>query len=199
MRIVVGFSGASGIIYGWRLVKVLAGLGHDVWVVVSRNAVEVGLFECSNRFVEELKEVSTGFCFGDDWSCDLASGSFIYDAMVVIPCSLKSLAAIANGIGDNLLTRTALNAIRLGRKLVLVVRETPWSSIDFENAARLSRMGVIVMPASPAFYHNPKSISDLVDYVVGRVLDVLGIDHDLYARWSRAKTQGPLNLCVQDV
>ncbi len=199
MRIVVGFSGASGIIYGWRLVKVLAGLGHDVWVVVSRNAVEVGLFECNDRFVEELKGMSTGFCFEDDWSCDLASGSFIYDAMVVIPCSLKSLAAIANGIGDNLLTRTALNTIRLGRKLVLVVRETPWSSIDFENAARLSRIGVIVMPASPAFYHNPRSISDLVNYVVGRVLDVLGIDHDLYTRWSKAKTQGPLNLCVQDV
>ncbi len=195
----VGFSGASGIIYGWRLVRVLADLGHDVWVIVSRNAVEVGLFECSREFEEELRRVSNGFCFDYDWSCDLASGSFVYDAMVVVPCSLKSLAAIANGLGDNLLTRAALNTIRLGRRLVLVVRETPWSSIDFENAAKLSRMGVIVMPASPAFYHNPKSISDLVDYVVGRILDVLGVDHNLYTRWSKAKTQGPLNLCVQDV
>lgn len=199
MRVVVGFSGASGFVYGWRLVRILKSLGHWVWVVVSRGGLHVGGFECGENVFDELKGIIDGFCLADDWDCPLSSGSFLFDTMVVAPCSLRTLAAIANGLADNVLVRSAVNALRLGRKLVLVVRETPWSRVDFENAARVAGAGGIVMPASPAFYHNPRGIMDLVDYVVGRVLDVLGIEHKLYPRWEEARNQGPLSLCVQDV
>lgn len=199
MRIIVGFSGASGFIYGWRLVKALKSFGHSVWAVVSRGGLHVGRFECGENVFDELKNVVDGFCLADDWDCPLSSGSFPFDAVVVAPCSLRTLAAIANSLAYNVLVRSAVNALRMGRKLVLVVRETPWSRIDFENAARIASAGGIVMPASPAFYHNPRGVMDLVDYVVGRVLDVLGIEHKLYSRWEEARTQGPLNLCAQDV
>lgn len=199
LRIIVGFTGASGIIYGWRLVKVLKSLGYNVWTIVTKEAVRVGVFECHERVFEQLKDLSNGFCYADDWDCPLSSGSFIFHSMIIAPCSLRTLAAIACGNADNVLVRAAVNAIRLGRKLVLVVRETPWSSIDYENAAKLSKLGVVVMPASPAFYHGPKNILDLVDYIVGRVLEVLGIDHELYLSWEKARTRGPLNLCGQDV
>ncbi len=195
VRVVVGFSGASGVVYGVRLVDVLVGLGHRVWVVVSRGGLRVGVFECGKGFEGFLRERAEGFCWGDDWGCVLASGSFSFDAVVVAPCSLKTLSAVANGFADNVLVRAALNALRLGRRLVLVVRETPWSRVDFENAARVVGSGGIVMPASPAFYHGPRKIMDLVDYVVGRVLDVLGVKHGLYAGWEEARTRGPLDLC----
>lgn len=195
MRVVVGFSGASGVVYGTRLVDVLVELGHRVWIIVSSGGLRVGAFECGKRFESWLRKRAEGFCWSDDWGCVLASGSFSFDAVVVVPCSLKTLAAVANGFADNVLVRSALNALRLGRRLVLVVRETPWSRIDFENAARVVGSGGIVMPASPAFYHGPREVMDLVDYVVGRILDVLGIKHDLYVRWEKARTLGPLDLC----
>ena len=198
LRIVVGFTGASGIIYGWRLVRILKNLGYDIWIVVTKEAVRVGMFECNEYIFEQLRNISNGFCYADNWDCPLSSGSFIFHSMVIVPCSLRTLAAIACGNADNVLVRAAINAIRLGRKLVLVVRETPWSSIDYENALKLSRLGVVVMPASPAFYHGPKNILDLVDYIVGRILEVLGIEHKLYPTWEEAKTRGPLNLCDQD-
>ncbi len=183
MRVVVGICGASGVIYGVRLIEVLKNLGHEVYVVVTRNGLKVLELECGRNIINRLKELSSGFYGDDDWGSPLVSSSWIFDCMVIAPCSMKTLAAISHGYSHNVLVRAAINALRLGKKLVLVLRETPLSVFDLENALRVARAGAVVLPASPAFYHEPKSISDMVDFVVGKVLDVLGIEHKLYKRW----------------
>ena len=117
----------------------------------------------------------------------IASGSYRVDAMIVVPCSMDTLAAIAGGLSSNLLQRAADVTLKEGRQLLLVTRETPLSAIHLENMLKLARLGVRIVPPMPAFYHHPKSISDLVDFVVGRILDQLGMPHHLYTRWESAR------------
>lgn len=183
MRAVIGISGASGAIYGVKLIDVLNKKGIDVYTIITKNGLEILRSECGENIISKLKISSKGFYHEEEWSAPMASSSWVFDFMIIAPCSVKTLAAISHGLSINLLIRAALNAIRMGKKLVLVIRETPLSVFDLENALKVAKVGVTILPASPGFYHNPKDIDDLINFIVGKVLDVLDIDHNLYKRW----------------
>jgi flavin prenyltransferase len=182
MRVVVGISGGSGSIYGVALLKVLQELGVETHLVVSTLGEFVTGLECDVH-LDELKSLATHYHENKDLTAPIASGSFLTDAMVIVPCSMKTVAAVANGLSDNLLTRAADVTIKENRKLIVVPRETPLSSIHLENMLKLSRTGVTVMPAAPEFYSHPQSIGDMVTSIVARILDQLKIEHNLIQRW----------------
>ena len=194
--ITVAFTGASGLPYGVRLVECLLQAGHRVWLLYSQVAQIVARQEMNwslpARPAEVEAELALRFgarpgqlrVFGrEEWFAPPASGSNPPDAMVVCPCSMGSLAAIAAGLASTLIERAADVAIKEGRKLVIVPRETPFSVLHLENMLRLARMGVVILPANPGFYHHPQSVGDLVDFVVARILDQLGVAHALMPRW----------------
>lgn len=182
MRVVVGISGGSGSIYGVALLKVLQELGVETHLVVSTLGEYVTEHECDMN-LEELKRLATYYHENKDLAAPIASGSFLTDAMVIVPCSMKTISAVANGLSDNLLTRAADVTIKENRKLIVVPRETPLSSIHLENMLKLSRTGVTVLPASPGFYSHPESIGDMVSSIVARILDQMKIEHNLIPRW----------------
>ncbi|MEM0453589.1 MAG: UbiX family flavin prenyltransferase [Sulfolobales archaeon] len=202
-KLVVGISGASGVIYGLRLIDYLSNLGgFELYTIVTRNAVKVAEHECcsSEAFFKIVKSRCRYVFDEEDLDSPLSSSSAIYDfnSMVVAPCSLKTLASIANSYQNDLLTRTASNFLRLRKPLVLVIRETPLSTIDIINMLKVSIAGSVVVPAIPAFYTDPKDVKDMVDYVVGKVLDVIGIENNLYRRWGRdSQTTQGRRLCGQ--
>jgi 4-hydroxy-3-polyprenylbenzoate decarboxylase len=181
-RLVVGISGVSGVIYGIRLLSVLSKLEIERHVIMTKAAEKV--IQLETEFpVTKVKELSTKFYDVDNVAASIASGSFPVDGMVVVPCSMKSLAGIASGYSANLLLRAADVTLKEKRPLVLVVREMPFSAIHIQNMLKLASIGVTILPAAPGYYHKPKTIDDLVDHVVGKVLDVLNIKHNLYERW----------------
>lgn len=180
MRRVVGITGASGTVYGVRLLKALP--SHKT-VIVSKDAARIAEVELGLS-VEEIHGLADEHFDNDDLFAPIASGSVRFDSMAIAPCSASTMSKIACGIADNLITRAASVALKEHRTLVLLVRETPLSSIHLSNMERLARAGATVMPASPAFYPKPKTVDDMVDFVVGRVLDRLGVDNELYRRWS---------------
>ena len=182
MRIIVGITGASGMIYAWRLLEVLRQKMLDVYVIMTHPAEKILTHELSKK-PSEVYALATGHYDIDDLTSPIASGSQNFDAMVIIPCSMASAAAIANGISKNLLLRVADISLKEGRKLILVFRETPLSVIHLTNLLKLARSGAIVMPATPAFYHNPQEIKDLVDFIVGRILQRLGLNQELFEPW----------------
>ncbi len=182
-RVLIAITGASGTIYGVRLVEVLLERGFNVDIVVTEAARRVSLVEEGYDVAERLRALGVKVYGENDLEAPYASSSSAPDAMIVAPCSTRTLAAIACGLADNLVTRAALAVLRLHRPLVLVVRETPLGVAELENMLKVARAGAVVLPASPAFYHRPKTIMDLVDFVVGKVLDVLGVEHQLYRRW----------------
>lgn len=182
MKIVVGITGASGTIYALRLLEELNKRNVDTSLIVSKNAKYIIKEEC-NKDIDEVKKLSTRFYENDDLSSPLASGSFYIDAMVVIPCSIKTLSAIANGYADTLISRASINCLKEERKLILVPRETPLDLSTIKNMLKAKQAGATILPAMPAFYHHPKSIDDMVNFVVGKVLDQLGIRHHLFRRW----------------
>lgn len=176
MRILVAITGASGLEYGRRLVSVLKkARGADTSVVVSSGAKKVARAEGAGLPPADYEE--------DDFSCPYASGSNPPDAVVVVPCSLKTLGEIANGVGNTLITRAAEVALKERKKVVLVVRETPYSLITIRNMETVTLAGAVVLPATPGFYGRPKGIGDLIDFIVARVLDQLGLEHSLSKRW----------------
>lgn len=176
MRVVLGITGASGVIYGVRLAEELEKSGTEVTIIVSDAARKVLAAETPQaKFSRTLTE--------HDIESDVSSGSVKFDATVICPCSMKTLSAIANGFAYNLICRNADVALKEHRKLVLVVRETPLNAIHLENMLKLVKLGVTILPASPGFYHNPKTIDDLVNHVIGKVLDSLGVESNLFTRW----------------
>lgn len=182
MRVVVGISGGSGSIYALGLLRALKDLGVETHLVVSTLGDYVTEHECDVP-LNELKTFADYYHENKDLAAPIASGSFLTDAMVIVPCSMKTVAAVANGLSDNLLTRAADVTIKENRKLVVVPRETPLSSIHLENMLKLSRTGVTVLPASPPFYNRPENIGDIVISIVARILDQIGVEHNLIKRW----------------
>lgn len=185
MKLIVGITGASGAIYGVRLLEALAALGSvEAHLTVTENAVGIIEFE-TGRKLEDLQKLAHRFYHVEDMAAPIASGSFISDGMIVAPCSVKSLSAVANSYGNNLLIRAADVTLKEGRKLVLAVRETPLHLGHLENMVKAARMGAVILPPIPAFYHKPARISDIVDHSVGKMLDVFHIQHDLFKRWGQ--------------
>ena len=194
-RIFVALTWASGSMYGLRLVEQLSLSGFQVTFTTSASGSEVcrvetgldlsgDLLKATTRLYEHL-EVDGGIemVHPDDLFCPAASGSAAPDAMIVAPCSMGTLARIAAGISGNLIERCADVMLKERRPLLLVPRETPLSPIHLENMLKLSRAGAQIIPAMPAFYHKPESVIELVDFVVGKILDQLGVEHDLFRRW----------------
>ena len=186
---VVGITGASGSVYGIRLVEKLARKNFHVHVVITSAgkkvmAEEVGTSDFFHAIKgRHAKKENITLWDNDDFTAPFMSGSSAPDAVIVIPCSVGKLAALSKGISTNLLERTADVALKERRRLILVVRETPFSIIHLENMLSLAKAGAQIMPAMPAFYHHPKTVSDMVDFIVGKVLNLLNIKHKLFKRW----------------
>ncbi len=182
MRLVVGITGASGAVYGVTLLVHLKKLGVETHLVISRWAEQTLKVETGLN-VSEVKALAPYSYSPDDLAAPIASGSFPHNGMIIAPCSMKTLASIACGFADNLISRAADVTIKEGRRLVLLPRETPLNAIHLENMLRLARCGVIIMPPVPAFYGQPKTVGDIVDQSVGRALSLVGIENDLYLQW----------------
>ena len=182
MKIVVGITGASGSIYALRLIDVLKEAGHEVHAVVTDSGWQVLEYECKVTHADLQASVDMLYDNANVGAA-IASGSFQVDAMAVLPCSMKTVASIAHSLSDNLLTRAADVMLKEGRKLVLVPRETPMHAIHLENLLKLAQLGVKIVPAAPGFYHRPQTIAELVDMLVGKICDQLGVEAELFPRW----------------
>lgn len=182
MKIVVGISGGSGSIYALSVLKALKELNIETHLVVSNMGRAVMEHECGVS-LNELKEMATYYHDNKNFFAPISSGSFKVDGMVVVPCSMKTISAVANGYSDSLLTRACDVTIKERRKLVLVPRETPLSPIHLENMLKLSKIGVTIFPLAPGFYNHPETIEDMVLHMIGRILDNLGIDNSFAYRW----------------
>ena len=183
MRLIVAITGATGITYGVRLLERLRDADVETHLVISRWGARTLLHETSWS-KEQVEALATAVYAQNDMGAAIASGSFKTDGMIIAPCSAKTLAAIAHGYGDNLIHRAADVVLKERRRLVLGVREAPLSDIHLENMLKLSRMGVVILPPVPAFYHLPKTVDDIVDHTVSRMLDQFGIEVPGMPRWS---------------
>ncbi len=186
---VVAVTGASGVVYGKRLLQVLKDKNVETHLIVSNAAQKVIGHELGldKKDVEKLADYAYE---EDDLTAPLMSGSFKTDGMIIVPCSMKTLSGIVHGFADNLILRAADVALKEKRCLIVVPRETPLSTVHLQNMLAAAKLGVHVVPAMPAFYHKPKDISSLVDFVIGRVLDSLGLEHGLFKRYSGMKAKG---------
>ena len=187
-RLVVGISGASGVIYGVRLLEALKPLPIETHLVMTRTA-EVTLAHETDFKVDTVRALADVAYKVEDLAAAISSGSFHTMGMVVAPCSMRSLGEIAGGISSNLLTRAADVVMKERRRLVLLTRETPLHAIHLRNMARLAEMGVIIAPPVPAFYNRPRTLDDVIDHTVGRVLDLFDLDSGKVRRWG--ETAGP--------
>lgn len=198
--ITLALTGASGLSYGLRLLECLLAQGAHVRLLASQAAHVVAAQELQLTLPARPAELQswlserypdqpgTLHVYGrEDWFAPIASGGGVSEAMAVCPCSMGTLAAIAQGLSDNLIERAADVTLKEGRRLILVPRETPFSALHLENMLKLARLGAVILPANPGFYHHPRRIEDLVDFIVARILDQLGMQNDLIARWGEAR------------
>jgi 4-hydroxy-3-polyprenylbenzoate decarboxylase len=196
----LAITGASGAQYGLRLLQCLLQADHAVYLMISVPGQVVIGTETDLRIPGRSKEIQHLLAqhFGakdgqlqvlgqQEWTAPVASGSSVPQAMVICPCTMGTLSSVANGASRNLIERAADVVLKEGRKLIIVPRETPFSAIHLENMLRLARLGVCVLPANPGFYHRPTSMDELVDFVVARILDQLGIEHAISRRWSESE------------
>jgi len=192
---IVSISGASGSIYGVRLIEALIKSVESIYLCISEQSfpiinLETGADwagETTRKIEEKIQDYYSSdkisFFSEHDLAAPIASGSFITDGMFIVPCSMKTLSAVANGYADNLTVRAADVALKERRKLIISPREMPFSAIHLENMLKLSRLGVTIAPPVPAYYQQPKDLNDIVNFVVGKLLDSAGIEHDLFNRW----------------
>jgi 4-hydroxy-3-polyprenylbenzoate decarboxylase len=184
MVIIIGITGATGAIYGIRLLEVLASMKDmETHLVISEAGEKTIAYETPYRISDVKKLASYSYDIGDICA-PISSGSFRGDGMIIAPCTIKTMSALANSYSENLITRAADVTLKERRKLVVMVRETPLHLGHLRNMERLTEMGAIVMPPMPAFYHKPQTVQDIVDHTVGKVLDIFDIKHDLFRRWS---------------
>jgi 4-hydroxy-3-polyprenylbenzoate decarboxylase len=182
MRLVVAITGGSGVIYAIKTLEVLQSLKIETHLIISRWG-ERNIYIETNKTLDYVKSLATTYYNNDNMAAATSSGSFRYDGMLIVPCSMKTLSSVANGYEDNLISRSAGVCIKESRRLVIVPRETPLSKIHLENMIKLVETGAIVLPAMPGFYHKPKSIDDLITHIVGKILDQFGIEHNIFRRW----------------
>ncbi len=189
MILIIGITGASGVIYGIRLLEVLSDNKEvETHLIISEVGEEIIRHE-TDWSLEQVRALAD-VCYDiNDIGARLASGSFKRDGMVIAPCSMKTLSALANSYTDNLITRAADTALKERKRLVLLARETPLHLGHLRNMVKLTEMGAIVFPPIPAFYHKPETIRDLIDHTVGKVLDIFDIKHELFKRWDGLDSQ----------
>jgi 4-hydroxy-3-polyprenylbenzoate decarboxylase len=187
-RIIVGITGATGSIFGVRLLQALGAAKVETHLVLSRWGQQTIEHETGLKG-SQLRELASVFHGAGNMAATISSGSFLTEGMVIAPCSVRTLAAIASGNGENLVHRAADVALKERRKLVLVVRETPLSEIHLENMLKLARMGVTLLPPMPAFYNKPQTIDDLIEHIVARALDQFGIPAEFARRWDGRMTR----------
>lgn len=192
---IVAISGASGSVYGVRLVEELLKSADNVYLCVSKQSfsiidLETGVnwagkteADTENKIQEHYSSEKIKYFDEKNLAASVASGSFVTDGMFVVPCSMKTLSGIANGYASNLTERAADVMLKEGRKLILSPREMPLNAIHLENMLKLARLGVVIAPPIPAFYQKPEDINDIVDFVVGKMLDSAGVEHELFKRW----------------
>ena len=181
-RLIVGITGATGTIFGVRILQLLHGSGVETHLVVSKWAARTLAHETPFS-LKEIQGLATQSYGSGDQGAAISSGSFVTLGMVIAPCSMRTLAAIAHGLGDNLIHRAADVILKERRKLVLVVRESPFNEIHLENMLKLARMGVVILPPMPAFYNHPQTLDDMVNHVAMRVVDQFDIHLDVMNRW----------------
>ena len=185
IKLTVAITGASGTVLGVRLLEELKKKGVETHTIVSCGAYEVAKYELGDikKIKSRIISNSSHIYEEADIAACIASGSYKTDGMIIVPCSMKTLSSVANGYSDNLISRAADVCIRYKRKLVLVPRETPLNPIHLENMLKLSRLGVWILPPNISYYHNPKTLDDMTDFIVGKMLDCFDIDHKLYKKW----------------
>ena len=185
-RIIIGISGASGVVYGARLLEVLKDSDYETHLIISESGKLN--FEIETEYKTEDVEAMADVVYGHkNMAAALASGSFITGGMVVVPCTIKTLSGIANSYNENLIVRAADVTLKEKRKLVLVVRETPLHKGHLRLMTMAADMGAHILPPVPSFYHQPKNIEDIIDQTIGKIFDYLGIQHDLFKRWGENK------------
>jgi 4-hydroxy-3-polyprenylbenzoate decarboxylase len=181
-RLIVGMTGSTGAVFGIRLLEALKHSEVESHLIISKWAQRTIEHE-TRHTIEQVRALATVVHSQGDMGASISSGSFITDGMVVIPCSVRTLGGIANGYGEHLVHRAADVILKERRRLVLVVRETPLSEVHLENMLKLARMGVVMLPPMPAFYNHPKTIDDVIDHIVFRVLDQFGVQVPFAKRW----------------
>jgi len=191
MRLIVGISGATGSIYGLRMLEILKEKEIETHLIVSSTSKKIILEETSYS-LKKVERLASFIYENEDLHASISSGSFKVEGMVIIPCSIKTLSGIAHSYNQNLMTRAADVTLKERRKLILIVRETPLHQGHLELMLKITQMGGIILPPMPAFYFNPKTIDDLVNQTVGKVLDLLGINHHLFERWGSPKLKETL-------
>lgn len=188
-RLVIGMTGATGAVFGVRVLQMLHGSGIETHLVMSQWATRTLTHETSLT-VKDVESLATKSYRPTDQGAAISSGSFVTQGMVIAPCSMRSLAAIANGFGDNLIHRSADVMLKERRKLVLLVRESPLHEIHLENMLKLSRMGVVILPPMPAFYNHPQNLDDMINHIVMRVIDQFDTHLDIVNRWDGVLSPG---------
>lgn len=191
-KVVVGISGATGVIYGVRMLKALHECGVETHLVITQSGLKTMRIE-TEYTMADLEPFASVVYDVDDVGAAIASGSFKIDGMVIAPCSVKTLSAVANSFNYNLLIRAADVNLKEKRRVLLLVRETPFHEGHLELMLKVTRMGGLIMPPVPAFYHNPKTLGDLIDQTVGKALDLFSIDGNLFKRWGSKEEMRVVN------
>jgi len=182
MKLIVGITGSTGVIYGIKLLEVLKEKNIETHLILTEWAQKCIAMETDYK-LDQVKSLATTISDENNMAASVSSGTHKIDGMIVIPCSMKTLSGIANGYDETLVARAAGVTIKESRKLVLVTRETPLTAINLENMLKLARLGVVILPPVPGFYTKPKTIEEVVSHTVGKCLDQFDIEHDLYKRW----------------
>jgi 4-hydroxy-3-polyprenylbenzoate decarboxylase len=182
LRLVIGITGSTGVIYGVRLLEVLKEKNIETHLIITEWAKKCIAME-TNFTIDAVKSLATTVSDESNMAASISSGTHKMDGMIVIPCTMKTLSSIAIGYDETLVARAAGVTLKESRKLILVTRETPLTAINLENMLKLARLGVVILPPVPGFYTKPKTIDEIVNHTVGKCLDQFNIEHDLYKRW----------------